>query len=60
MQKGPVKFSKCIKELTVKKSRAIAEKYLRDHPEDHHYGMAALFLKAVVDFCPEKSLLDFI
>jgi hypothetical protein len=53
--KGPVKFSECVKEMTVKKIQVIVNKYLKDHPEDHHYGMAALVLKAVVDSCPEKS-----
>ena len=53
--KGPIKFSECTKTMTVKKIQAIVENYLRDHPEDRHYGMAALVLKSVTESCPSSS-----
>jgi hypothetical protein len=48
-EKSPVgrEFAKCTKDMTIKQIHAIVEKYLKEHPEFRHAGMASIVLVAV-------------
>ena len=48
-----IKYSQCIRQMTDLQIRAIAGKYLRDHPERWQYVMADLVHNAVIKSCPE-------
>jgi hypothetical protein len=47
--KSPIgrEFARCTKDMTIKQIHAIVEKYLKEHPEFRHAGMASIVLVAV-------------